>query len=407
LDFSELDIFVAKIKIRKRMKMKIAILCFGSLIFLLAGCHPKKEPERFFDYKYKKVLKEARKEAWFYHARNFVPGSSIAVSIDGKLVWSEGIGQASTDLEVAANRHTRYRIGQITQILTSLAYYQLVEKGKCTPTDDFRKFLPEFPEKKYPVLLKNLVSQTSGIRPPNDKEINFRGLNVSYQSAIEYLYPDTLLFEPGMNQAQSFFNFNILGAVIEKAGGEDFQKVITNSITEPLKMTSTAPDNPFITIKGRSENFDRNVVAQVVHAIPSDIRYKLPSEGYLSSAEDLVILGNALLSSPFLSDSVKTWMVTPPVEKDNFQIKWGNGLMLLNLPDGKTVYASRGLIKGSGAILIIIPDEKIVVAWLSNLDDDTEELPALQIAFMFRDFIQGNFGKNPEMNQPTDSTGVK
>jgi CubicO group peptidase (beta-lactamase class C family) len=390
------------------MRMKIIILNFSLIVLMFAGCRRSgKEPERFFDYKYKKVLKEARKEAWFYHARNFVPGSSIAVSIDGKLVWSEGIGQASTDLEVPANRHTRYRIGQITQILTSLAYYQMVEKGKCTPSDDFRKFLPDFPEKKYPVPLKNLVSQTSGLRPPNDKEINFRGLNVSYQSTIEFLYPDTLLFEPGILQAQSFFNFNILGAVIEKAGGEDFQKIIKKNITEPLKMTSTVPDDPFITIPGRSENFDRNVVAQVVHAVPNDIRARLPSEGYLSSAEDLLKLGDALLSSPYLSDSVKTWMVTPPVEKDNFQIKWGNGLMFLNLPDGNTVYASRGLIKGSGAILIIVPDEKIVVAWLSNLNDDTEELPAFSIALMFKDFLHGNFGKKPEFGQPADSLNVK
>jgi serine beta-lactamase-like protein LACTB len=389
------------------MKMKIFILCFVSLILLLVGCHPQKDPERFFDYKYKKVLKEARQEAWFYHARNFVPGSSIAVSIDGKLVWSEGIGQASTDLEVRANRHTRYRMGQITQVLTSLAYYQMVEKGKCAPTDDFRKYLPEFPEKKYTVQLKHLVSQTSGIRPPNDNEINFRGLNVSYQSVIEFLYPDTLLFEPGMFQAQSFFNFNILGAVIEKAGGEDFQKIIRKNITDTLKMTSTVPDNPFITIVGRSEYFDRNVVAQVVHAVPMDIRCRLPSEGYLSTAEDLVKLGNALLVTPSLSDSVKTWMFRPPVMHDNFQIKWGNGFIFFDLPDGEPCYASRGLIKSSGAILIIVPDEKIVVAWLSNLNDDTEELPAFSIAMMFKDFLHGNFGKKPEFGQPADSLNVK
>jgi serine beta-lactamase-like protein LACTB, mitochondrial len=390
------------------MKMKIVGLNLVLLVILFSGCRRSgKEPERLFDYKYKKVLKEARQEAWFYHARNFVPGSSIAVSIDGKLVWSEGIGQSSTDLEVRANRHTRYRMGQITQVLTSLAYYQMVEKGKCAPTDDFRKYLPEFPEKKYPVQLKHLVSQTSGIRPPTDEESNLRGLNVSYQSTIDYLYPDSLLFEPGMFQTQSFYNFNVLGAVIEKAAGGDFQKTIRENITEPLKMTSTVADNPFITITGRSENFDRNIVAQVVHAVPMDIRVRLPSEGYLSTAEDLVKLGNALLVTPALSDSVKTWMFRLPVMQDNFQIKWGNGFIFFDLPDGKPCYASRGLTKGSGAILIIIPDEKIVVGWLSNLNDDTEELPALHIAMMFKDFLHGNFGKKPEFGQPADSLNVK
>jgi CubicO group peptidase (beta-lactamase class C family) len=215
------------------------------------------------------------------------------------------------------------------------------------------------------------------------------------------------LFEPGRYQAQSFFNFNILGAVIEKAGGDNFQKIVSKYVTDTLKMTSTVPDDPFVTIKGRSNYYDRNVIAQVVHAIPMDMRYRLPSEGYLSTAEDLVKLGSALLSSPVLSDSVKTWMFKPPVMNDNFQIKWGNGFMFLNFPDDQPFYACRGLIKGSGSILVIIPSEKIVVAWLSNLDDDTEELPALHIAMMFRDFLHGKFGKKTEMNQPADSLNVK
>jgi serine beta-lactamase-like protein LACTB, mitochondrial len=389
------------------MKILIAIVCFVFSISLFPGCHTKKDGDRFFDYKYKKVLKEARQEAVFYQARNFIPGSSIAVSVNGKLVWSEGIGVASTDLEVQANRYTKYRIGQISQVLTAIAYYQMVEKGKLSPTDDFRKYLPDFPEKKYPIKLLHLVSQSSGIRPPNDKEADFRGLNVSFQGAIEYVYQDTLLFPPGMYNYPTFFASNILGAVMEKASGESFTKIIRKNVTDTLHMLNTTPDNPFITIKGRSNFYDRNIVAQVVNALTMDFRYRQPAEGYLSTAEDLVKLGNALLFSPVLSDSVRHWMLTAPVNTENYQMNWGNGLMFLKFPDGKPFIASRGLVKSSGAMLIIIPDEKIVLGWLSNLNDDIEELPGVKVAMMFKDFHNGTFGKKTEMNQPPDSLTVK
>lgn len=368
------------------MKIKLIFPVIASLLFLFSGCSKKEEPARFFDYKYKKVLKEARQEAYFYQARNFVPGGSIAVSVDGKLVWSEGIGQVSTDLEAPAGRKSCYRMGQISQILTSIAFYQLVENGKISPEDDLAKLLPEFGTKKYPVPLKHLLTQTSGIRQPTEDELSYRGGN-SFRDASKAVYNDTLLFPPGMYQFPTYYAYNLLGAVIENKEGRDFSRII-KSITDTLGLTSVVPDNPLITVKGRSAYYDRNVVAQVINAIPQDIRYRLPSEGYLSTAEDLVKLGNALLSSTVLSDSVKAKMLRLPFENGDFRMRWGNGLMFLQMADGTPVIVSRGLIRGSGSILVILPREKIVLGWLTNLNDDTEELPGIYLASMFRDFIK-------------------
>jgi CubicO group peptidase (beta-lactamase class C family) len=211
-----------------------------------------------------------------------------------------------------------------------------------------------------------------------------------------------------MYQYPTFFAFNILGAVMEKVSGENFIRIISKNVTDTLKMTNTCPDNPFATIKGRSAFFERNIVAQVVNSPTTDLRYKLPAEGYLSTADDLNRLGNALLFSPVLSDSLKHWMVTPPVYREDFQVPWGNGLMTLKLPDtGRPFYAARGYCKGSGAMLIILPEDKIVLAWLSNLADEIDELPGLKIAMMFRDFLHGNFGKKTAPVQPVDTTKVK
>lgn len=327
------------------------------------SCSEKKDSIRIIDKKYIEVIKESRKEAIFYMARSFVPGSSLAVSVKGKLVYSEGLGLASTDLDVPANRQTKYRIGAVTQVLTSLAYYKMIEEGKLDPDSTIQQYLPDFPEKAYPLKLQNLVDQTSGIRTPTDEELGWRGLNVGVKRGIENFANDTLLFPPGMFQHATIFSFNLLGAIMEEVESESFSRLMRTWVTDTLGMENTVPDNPLASIKGRTNFFDRDMVAQVTNATFRDLRYRMPSDGYLSTAEDLVKLGNALLYGHGMSETVKGKMLTAP-QAGEIPLRVGNGLLFLQNSRGDDFYAARGNITGGGAMLIIYPKDEIVVAWL-------------------------------------------
>jgi len=377
-----------------RTKRVLAGLAF--LLLVTSGCQQKKDPERIFDRKFMKVIHAARQEAYIFQARNFIPGGSVALSIDGKLVWSEGLGQASTDLEVPATRFTKYRMGQVTQVLTSLAYYRMAGEKVLDPGEMVWKYLPDFPEKKYQLKLQHLVDQTSGIRQPTDQEVNWRGLNTTLRKGIENFSADTLLFPPGMYQYPTIYNFTLLGAVMEEVTGHPFSKVLSQWVIDTLKLENTVPDNPLATIKGWSDFYDRNLIAQTINAVTYDLRYRMSSDGYLSTAEDLVKLGNALLSSPVLPDSIKKRMFTPPLVNNESQGSMGNGLLFLADRQGKPFYAARANVRGSAALLLIYPEEKLVLAWMTNLSDEGEELPVLRIANMFRDFLTGNYGKAAE-----------
>ncbi len=375
------------------MKKWVFISILPVILISSAGCRRQNRDLIYYNRAYLNVIKDAREEAFFFLARNFVPGSSIALSVDGKLVWSEGMGQASTDLEVPATRSTKYRIGQVTQVLTSLCYHQMAEAGILNPDSSVRKYVPRFPEKNYPLLLHHLADQTSGIRPATEIELFRSGFNISLEEGLQLFYGDTLLFPPGMYQYPSHFNYNLLGAVMEGVAGESFPKVIKRWVTDTLGMDQTVHDSPFITIKNRSNFYDLNLVAQVIHAPTTDLRSRMPSDGYLSTAEDLIILGNALLSSPELSESVKQKMFTLPDIRGEYPPRWGNGFLFLDDEGERKIYLSRGMTKGSGAMLIIDPETRIVLAWLINLNDSGEELPGLKIFNMFRDFKAGRYKK--------------
>src|SRR4051812_12486592 len=58
------------------------------------------------------------------------PGFSVAVAVDGHLVFAEGFGYADLEQRVPALPSTRFRIGSISKPLTAVALMQLVDRRK-------------------------------------------------------------------------------------------------------------------------------------------------------------------------------------------------------------------------------------------------------------------------------------
>lgn len=360
-----------------------------AFLLISLSCTEKREPVRIVDNAFRKVIKDVRYEALFYMARSYTPGSSLAISVKGELVYSEGFGFANTDLDVPATRNTKYRIGELTQILTSLAYYNMVEEGLLSPEDTVQKHLKEFPATEFQVTLQSLIDHTSGLRMPTEEELNWRGLNVSIKRGIETFMHDSLLFPSGAFQYPTMYGYNLMGAIMEEITQEPFPKLIREWVTDTLGLNHTVADNPMGSVKGRSSSFERDMLSNVVNAMFRDLRYRTPSDGYLSTAEDMVKLGNALLYGTNLPSQVRSRMLTASLSTEGYELRQNNGLMHLEDYDGERIYGARGNITGGGSMLIIMPKEEIVVAWLANVDDTLDELPGFLVATYFKDFQEG------------------
>ncbi|XP_009885027.1 PREDICTED: serine beta-lactamase-like protein LACTB, mitochondrial [Charadrius vociferus] len=98
-----------------------------------------------------------------------IPGILIGVSVDGKEVWSEGLGYADVENRVVCKPETIMRIASISKCLTMMAVAKLWEEGKLDLDAPVQKYVPEFPEKVYEgekvaITTRLLVSHLSGIR---------------------------------------------------------------------------------------------------------------------------------------------------------------------------------------------------------------------------------------------------
>lgn len=353
-----------------------------SVIILFSGCNKKKN-DILYDRKYLKEIKELRNEAISYMMINNIPGATFAVAKDGKIIYSEGMGLASKDLEVVATRNTKFRIGVVSECFTSVLFKQMVADATLHPDSTVQHYIPDFKNLQNPLPIKELVSHTSGLRQPNEQESNWRGLNVAITDGVDQFKNDSLAFPPGYYQDQNMFNYNLLGAIMEKASGKTFPQLLKEYITDTLKLENTVQDNPLAVIKGRSDFYDLNIVANLFNATTYDLRYRAPSEGLLSNAEDLVKFGNAVLESKIITDEQKNDLLEPVKLIDNTNSAISKGWLRATENNGRIFYGRSGGVIGGGAALIIYPEEKLVVAATVNVTDKQGQIPVVLFANKF------------------------
>lgn len=381
-------------------------ISFSFLICIMlsfAQCH-RSESDTLYNRRFIDEIKAARQDIIFYMSGNFIPGGTFAIAREGKIIYSEGLGLASKDLEVPVNRQTKFRIGEISELFTSLIYHKMVENGTLHPDSSARFYFPDFPEKRYPIALHHLINQTSGIRQPSEEERDWRGLNVSLKKGIDTFKNDSLVAPPGMYQIPGIFNYNLLGAIMENKTGKTLQSILEEYVTDTLGLKNTIIDNPFITIKNRSDFYDHNYISQVINATTRDMRFRGPSEGMLSNAEDLVKLGNALLFSDYFTEELKSKLFTPVLLHQNMQARMANGWILMNDNQGRTIYGKSGSVTGGSAALLVYPEEKLVVACATNQGSVSDDCPVFKMASHFLKGKKNQREQRREEKGPADTS---
>ncbi|KAG7280054.1 hypothetical protein CRUP_030510 [Coryphaenoides rupestris] len=114
--------------------------------------------------------------------------------------------------------------------------------------------------------------------------------------ALDLFKDDPLIFKPGSTFLYSTHAFTLLSAVVERAAGQGFVDHMKNLFHE-LGMVHTVPEENEPIIYHRSRFYHLNKKGRVVNCPYVDNSYKWAGGGFLSTAGDLLLFGNALLYS--------------------------------------------------------------------------------------------------------------
>src|SRR5256886_13665914 len=311
-----------------------------------------------------------------------IPGVQVAVAIDGRVAWWEGCGYAAAARRRPVTRETQFRIGSVSKPLTAAAVALLCEQGKLDLDAPIQRYVPSFPDKGFPITTRQLAGHLAGIRNYQDREFFLDRRFATVRDGLAIFQNDALLFPPGTRFSYSSYGWNLVSAVVEGASGEDFLPYISAHVFRPLGLTHTAPDRTDSVVPGRTQFYDGDSAGGYHVAPPVDNSYKWAGGGFVSTAEDLVKFGSALVAPGFLRRQTLELLFTSQRTSAGEETGYGIGWFLRTGSLGHHWAFHGGSAVGGTAVFGVDRDAHVVVALLTNLSDAAVE-PAQEIEAAF------------------------
>ena len=364
----------------------LLILLFTGMTLLLTNCSKYDNETVFYERKYKKQVVDANKVLKDYYMGALIPGISVAVSINGELVYSQGYGFADKELKTPVKRDTKFRIGTTSQIFTAILAGQLQEEGKLNLDSSIYNYLPKFPKKQWDFTPRMLGAHTVMFAP--NKDSNFKNPNKlnTINDFIQNYDHDALVTEPNTSLEHSAYGMTLLGGVVEAVGKNSYKNLLSSKICTPLNLKNTQLDNPYLLVENRSKFYATDFVARLVNADMVNLTPYGPSAGILSTAEDLAIVGQQLLKPGFLSQETIDLFSTPHILNDGEVLNSSFGWLVNDkYTEDQAVIGQIGSVYGGASMIVVFPKDKIVVAMCTNKGNVMRELPVMKIAQAFRE----------------------
>lgn len=314
-----------------------------------------------------------------------LPGLSVAVGLDGGTVWAEGFGWANLEQRVPVTPLTRFRIGSVSKPLTAAAVGLLHQRGGIDLDAPVQEYVPSFPEKRWPITMRQLMGHIAGIR-------HYRGdeflSSVHYDDVLEGLdifVADSLLFRPGTEYSYSSYGWNLVSAVVQAAAEEPFLDFMVREVFAPIGMRHTVPGYMARIVPNRVSFYVYGEDDRLRNAPYVDNSYKWAGGGFLSTPADLIRFGFALLDGELLEPGTVDLMWTSLRLESGEETGYGLGWSVGEDAAGRPMVGHTGGSVGGTTSYAIFPERRMVVAVTSNVSgaDGLSSL-ALELAGVFR-----------------------
>lgn len=321
-----------------------------------------------------------------------LPGLSVAVGVAGEIVWAEGFGWADLENRVPVSPGTRFRIGTASTALTSAAAGLLLEQDRLKLDEKIQTYVPEFPEKRWPVTLRQLMGHTAGLRNDGGDEAPL--LSKHCERPLEGLEPFAerdLRFEPGTQYRYSSYGWILVSAAVEAVAGEPFLTFMRRQIFEPLGMDDTKPDSADEAIPNRATFYFPKFAADPHYGLHLTRRLDYScyagSSAFLSTPSDLVRFGMAINGGKLLQPATVQQLQAPQRLVSGEETGYGLGwdLETVELAGAQTRWVGHDgtTMGGMVASFITFPEQGIVVAVMSNIAYADVESLAVKVAQAF------------------------
>lgn len=283
---------------------------------------------------------------------------SVAVSKNGKIIYTRSIGFADIKNNIKLNDSTKYRIGSITKTFTASLILKAVEENKLSLSQTLEKYLPSVKNAEK-ITISELLYHRSGIHNFTDNAdyLTWNMQPKTEQQMVEIIAKGGSDFEPGSKFQYSNSNYVLLTYILEKVYNKSYTELLNEEIIAPLHLANT--------YYGGEINIQHNECYSYTFSNKglkkedeTDMSVPAGAGAIVSNPVDLTKFANALFAYKIVNKKSLEQMQTL---KDNF----GMGLIAIPFYDKKGLGHTGG-IDGFSSVFIYFPADTLAYALCSN-----------------------------------------
>jgi CubicO group peptidase (beta-lactamase class C family) len=314
--------------------------------------------------------------------KEHIPGLSLLVARDGKILRAQGYGLASVELQVPVKPETIFQSGSVGKQFTATAVMMLVEEGKIRLDDRITEYIKDAPESWKQVTIRELLSHTAGFTDYPDK-FDFRK-DYTEADLLKIVEGIPLAFPPGTNWSYSNLGYLTLGIFIHRVTGEFYGDFLQERIFQPLGMTTTRIISEADIVPNRAAGY-RLVKGELKNQEWVSPTLNTTADGALYfSILDLAKWDAALYTERLLKRSSLEQMWTPAKlsnghpNSDGYGFGWST-----DTEGGHRLIEHGGAWQGFKTQISRYVDDKLTVVVLTNLESAHPATIARQVAKLY------------------------
>jgi D-alanyl-D-alanine carboxypeptidase len=293
--------------------------------------------------------------------KQHIPGLSLAVIKEGKVVKAKGYGWANVETKTPATTETVYKIASVSKQFIASGIMVLAQDGKLAVDDKVSKYLRGTPEIWKEITIRHLLTHTSGI--PREAP-GFDPMKVQPDAdVIKTSYPLPLRFAPGEKWEYCNVGYFALAEIIYKVSGKPWGEFLAQRVFTPAGMTATRTTTSSEIVSNRAGGY--TWTGSTLKNAENYLAVR-PSGAFLSTVADLAKWDTALTTGSALSRSSLDQMWTPVMLKSDKTHPYGFGWSL-DAYRGHKHFHHGGSLPGFRSEFARFPGDKLTVIVLTNL----------------------------------------
>ncbi len=277
--------------------------------------------------------------------RDQAPGLQFAAERNGRVVDLDAVGYADVGAKADVTADNIFALADCSKPFTAMAIMQLVDARKLALSTRAFPYLglrPAHDPQISEITVQELLNHSSGLPRTITDESAFTLAVARKAAAVNHL-----LFRPGTRVAYSDAGYDVLGAVIQKASGQDYQDYVIAHIFTPAGSADDVGYLGNMDLPHAALGYARGQVVENTRRGSST-----PSGGWAMSATDAVRILAAYDAGKIVSPAARRAMLAPQnvaLGKNPMGGYYGLGWDLVGFKNGGYFYAKNGDMPGFGA----------------------------------------------------------